>query len=59
MKLEKIDSAFAIEIDRQYVAAVDLLDEKRSVFEKSDWPYYALGVQILKVKKTQKVFNEY
>ncbi len=31
------------------MAAVDLL-QASSVLKKSDWPYYALGIQILKVK---------
>ncbi len=48
--LKKIDSA-ALWGGRQYVAAVDLLDENE-VFLKTDWPYYALGIQILKVRNT-------
>ncbi len=32
---------------------------KTKCFEKSDWPYYALGIQILKVQKTRvSVDNE-
>ncbi len=37
-------------------AKVDLLDEN-GFFWKSDWPYYALGIQILKVRK-HEFFNE-
>ncbi len=40
--LKKIDSAFAFgKGGRQYVAAVDLLDENEVFLKKSDWPYYA------------------
>ncbi len=45
-------------IGRQYVAAVDLLDENRSVLKKSDWPYYALGIPILKELETQEIFQQ-
>lgn len=55
--LKKIDSAFALWGGRQYVAAVDLLDENEVFLKKSDWPYYALGIQILKVRK-HEFFNE-
>lgn len=55
--LKKIDSAFALWGARQYVAAVDLLDENEVFLKKSDWPYYALGIQILKVRK-HEFFNE-
>lgn len=55
--LKKIDSAFALWGARQYVAAVDLLDENEVFLKKSDWPYYALGIQILKVRKYE-FFNE-
>ncbi len=36
---------------RQYVAAVHLLDENEVFLNKSDWPYYALGIEILKARK--------
>jgi hypothetical protein len=49
--LKKIDSAFALWGGRQYVAAVDLLDENEVYFSKEDWPYYALGIEILKARK--------
>lgn len=55
--LKKIDSAFALWGGRQYVAAVDLLDENEVFLKKSDWPYYALGIQILKARK-HEFFNE-
>ncbi len=42
-------------IGRQYVAAVDLLDENEVFLKKSDCTYYALGIQIL-VKA--QFFNE-
>lgn len=55
--LKKIDSAFALWGGRQYVAAVDLLDENEVFLKKSDWPYYALGIEILKARK-HEFFNE-
>lgn len=55
--LKKIDSAFALWGARQYVAAVDLLDENEVFFEKSDWSYYVLGIEILKARK-HEFFNE-
>ena len=55
--LKKIDSAFALWGARQYVAAVHLLDENEVFLEKSDWPYYALGIEILKARK-HEFFNE-
>ena len=55
--LKKIDSAFALWGARQYVAAVDLLDENEVFLKKSDWPYYALGIEILKARK-HEFFNE-
>lgn len=55
--LKKIDSAFALWGSRQYVAAVDLLDENEVFLKKSDWPYYALGIEILKARK-HEFFNE-
>lgn len=55
--LKKIDSAFALWGGRKYVAAVDLLDENEVFLKKSDWPYYALGIEILKARK-HEFFNE-
>lgn len=55
--LKKIDSAFALWANGQYVEAVHLLDENEVFLKKSDWPYYALGIQILKVRK-HEFFNE-
>ena len=49
--LKKIDSAFALWANGQYVSALRLLDENEVFLKKSDWPYYALGIQILKVRK--------
>lgn len=55
--LKKIDSAFALWGARQYVEAVHLLEENKVFLEKSDWPYYALGIQILRARK-HEFFNE-
>lgn len=55
--LKKIDSAFALWGAGEYVAAVHLLDENEVFLEKSDWPYYALGIEILKARK-HEFFNE-
>lgn len=55
--LKKIDSAFALWGNGRYVEAVNLLDENEVFLKKSDWPYYALGIQILKVRK-HEFFNE-
>ena len=55
--LKKIDSAFALWGGGLYVEAVHLLEENKVFLEKSDWPYYALGIQILKVRK-HEFFNE-
>ena len=41
----------------EYVSAVHLLDENEVFLEKSDWPYYALGIEILKARK-HEFFNE-
>lgn len=49
--LKKIDSAFALWGAGEYVAAVHLLDENEVYFSKEDWPYYALGIEILKARK--------
>ena len=49
--LKKIDSAFALWGARQYVSALRLLDENEVFLKKSDWPYYALGIEILRVRK--------
>ena len=49
--LKKIDSAFALWGNAEYVAAVHLLDENEVYFSKEDWPYYALGIEILKARK--------
>ena len=35
----------------QYVSALRLLDENEVFLKKSDWPYYALGIEILRVRK--------
>lgn len=55
--LKKIDYAFALWGNGQYVEAVHLLDENEVFLKKSDWPYYALGVEILRVRK-HEFFNE-
>lgn len=55
--LKKIDSAFALWGAGEYVSAVHLLDENEVFLEKSDWPYYALGIEILKARK-HEFFNE-
>ena len=55
--LKKIDSAFALWGGGRYVEAVHLLEENKVFLEKSDWPYYALGVQILRARK-HEFFNE-
>lgn len=49
--LKKIDSAFALWGGAEYVAAVHLLDENEVYFSKEDWPYYALGIEILKARQ--------
>ena len=49
--LKKIDSAFALWANGQYVSALRLLDENEVFLKKSDWPYYALGIEILRVRK--------
>ena len=49
--LKKIDSAFALWGGADYVAAVHLLDENEVYFSKEDWPYYALGIEILKARQ--------
>lgn len=49
--LKKIDSAFALWANAQYVSALRLLDENEVFLKKSDWPYYALGIEILRVRK--------
>lgn len=55
--LKKIDSAFALWGGADYVTAVHLLDENEPYFKKSDWPYYALGIEILRARK-HEFFNE-
>lgn len=55
--LKKIDSAFALWGGGLYVEAVHLLEENKVFLEKSDWPYYALGIQILRARK-HEFFNE-
>lgn len=55
--LKKIDVAFALWGAGEYVSAVHLLDENEVFLEKSDWPYYALGIEILKARK-HEFFNE-
>ena len=55
--LKKIDSAFALWGNDEYVSAVRLLDENEVFLKKSDWPYYALGIEILKARK-HEFFNE-
>lgn len=49
--LKKIDSAFALWANDEYLSAIRLLDENEVFLKKSDWPYYALGIEILKVRK--------
>ena len=55
--LKKIDSAFALWGNDEFVSAVNLLDENEVFLKKSDWPYYSLGIQILKTRK-HEFFNE-
>lgn len=55
--LGKIARASALWGGADYVTAVHLLDENEPYFKKSDWPYYALGIEILKARK-HKFFNE-
>ena len=55
--LKKIDCAFALWGGGRYVEAVHLLEENKVFLEKSDWPYYALGIQILRARK-HEFFNE-
>lgn len=55
--LDKIDYAFALWGGGRYVEAVHLLEENKVFLEKSDWPYYALGIQILRARK-HEFFNE-
>ena len=55
--LDKIDYARSLWCRAEYVAAVHLLDENEVFLKKSDWPYYALGIQILKARK-HEFFNE-
>ena len=55
--LDKIDYARSLWCRAEYVAAVHLLDENEVFLKKSDWPYYALGIEILKARK-HKFFNE-
>lgn len=55
--LKKIDSAFALWGGGRYVEAVHLLEENKVFLEKSDWPYYALGIQILRARK-HEFFDE-
>ena len=49
--LGKIARASALWGGADYVTAVHLLDENEPYFKKSDWPYYAIGVEILKARK--------
>lgn len=49
--LKKIDSAFALWANDEYLSALRLLDENEVFLKKSDWPYYALGIEILRVRK--------
>lgn len=49
--LDKIARASALWGSADYVTAVHLLDENEPYFKKSDWPYYAIGVEILKARK--------
>lgn len=55
--LKKIDYAFALWGGGRYVEAVHLLEENKVFLEKSDWPYYGLGIQILRARK-HEFFNE-
>ena len=63
LKYSKSDALYKVKLaqclwgDAKYVEAVHLLDENEVFFEKSDWPYYALAIEILKARK-HKFFNE-
>lgn len=49
--LDKIARASALWGGADYVTAVHLLDENEPYFKKSDWPYYSIGIEILKARK--------
>ena len=49
--LDKIAQASALWGGADYVTAVHLLDENEPYFKKSDWPYYSIGIEILKSRK--------
>lgn len=55
--LGKIDRAYALWGGADYVTSVHLLDENEPYFKKSDWPYYALGLEVLKSRK-REFFDE-
>lgn len=55
--LAKVALASALWGGTHYVKALDLLDENEPYFQKSDWPYYALGLEILKARK-REFFDE-
>lgn len=55
--LDKIDYARSLWCRAEYVSAVHLLDENEVFLKKSDWPYYALGIEILKARK-HEFFDE-
>ena len=55
--LGKIDRASVLWGGADYVTAVHLLDENEPYFKKSDWPYYALGLEILMARK-REFFDE-
>jgi hypothetical protein len=63
LKYSKSDALYKVKLaqclwgDAKYVEAVHLLDENEVFFEKSDWSYYALGIEILKARK-HKFFDE-
>jgi len=55
--LKKVELASALWGGADYTKAVHLLDENEPYFKKSDWPYYAIGVEILKARK-HEFFDE-
>lgn len=63
LKYSKSDALYKVKLaqclwgDAKYVEAIHLLDENEVFFEKSDWPYYALAIEILKARK-HEFFNE-
>lgn len=55
--LDKVARAYNLWCGADYVTAVRLLDENEPYFKKSDWPYFAIGVEILKARK-HEFFSE-